>query len=308
MKTWLLLPLSVLVAIPAQSLLTSPGRAQAARTPHYAAPERGLARLQSEVATVAAENGRLRVALAGLERPAAPPATPAVDEDDIERAVADWLAARAIDDGALTEPASAPPAARVSAAADLSIEQLLEFFDDRASFDEESTLMYEELRKSGRIDEFVAALEARVAAHPDDSALHASLGVAYLQQLFGLGATPEAGRVAMQADKSFDRAIELDPRNLQAHFTKAISLSNWPDFMGRTDDAIRHFEAARVLVEEPGAQGSSAELYLFLGNMYQRVGEGDKAAAAWRTGLRFHPTSAALAEQLALHAPDEATR
>ncbi len=306
MKTWLLLPLSVCVAIPAQSLLTNSGRAEAARAPHHDAPVDRIASVTAAVRTLAAENERMRVTLAGIGR--AQPTAPAADDDEIEHAVADWLAARAIDEEALAHAPSAPTAAPMSAASDLSLEQLLEFFDERASFDTESTLMYEELRKAGRIDELVAALEARVEASPDDSALHASLGVAYLQKLFGLGATPEAGQVAMQADRSFDRAIELDPRNLEAHFTKAISLSNWPEFMGRTDDAIRHFEAARSLVEEPGAQGSSPQLYLFLGNMYQRLGEAEQAAETWRAGLRFHPTSDALTKQLALMAPEEANR
>ena len=313
MKPWILLPLSICVAIPTQALMSDSGRepVAAARAPH--SPRSGgiaerTAQLRKALVELRAENERLAAQVSEFRLASSVPvANQAVyDDDEIADAVARWLASNAIEERVLTQPIETPVAARRTAASDLSIEQLLEFFAERQGFDTESTLMYEELREAGRMDEFVARLEAMVEANPDDSELQTSLGLAYLQKLFGLGPSPEAGVVALQADRSFDRAIALDPRNTQARFTKAISLSNWPEFLGKTDEAIKHFEIVRAQFEEMSVQGATAQVYLFLGNMYKRIGEDEKAAATWRAGLAYNPKDEALAEQIDLMAPTEA--
>ena len=155
------------------------------------------------------------------------------------------------------------------------------------------------MREAGRIDEYVAAIEKLAAASPNDPDLQVALGHAYLQKLFGVGNTPEAGPLAYKSDAAFDRALELDDHNWGARFSKAVSLSNWPDFMGRGPEAIEHFE---ILLEQQATQPKRPEFaltYLFLGNMQQSAGKHEQAMATWRAGLELFPDVEELRQALA---------
>ncbi len=107
----------------------------------------------------------------------------------------------------------------------------------------------------------------------------------------------ESGRYAMQADASFNDALELDPLDVNARFTKAVSLSNWPEFLGKTKPAIEQFELLIEQLEKAGGKSFSAP-YIYLGNMYQRIGETDKARAAWLAGQKLFPKHAELTQLL----------
>ena len=125
--------------------------------------------------------------------------------------------------------------------------------------------------------------------------------MAYLQKLFDIGgASPEVGDLATQADLAFDRALELDPQNWDARFTKAVALSNWPAFLGRQPEAIAQFETLLAQQENSPPNPQYAQTYLFLGNMYVQTGERAKAIETWQSGLARYPDDAALLEQLQL--------
>jgi tetratricopeptide (TPR) repeat protein len=150
--------------------------------------------------------------------------------------------------------------------------------------------VFERLRKAGRIDEYVQAVEALAAADPENADLQVALGHAYLQKLFGLGNSPEAGPLAMKSDAAFDRALEIDDGNWGARFSKAVALSNWPAFMGRGPEAIEHFELLlEQQAEAPERRDEFAMTYLFLGNMYQAAGDTERALATWKAGLALFP-------------------
>ncbi len=171
------------------------------------------------------------------------------------------------------------------------------YLDEDGAF---STELFERLRKEGRMDEFVEWIERLAEESPDDPALQVARGVAYLQKLFELGPTPEAGMLAAQADRAFGRALELDPQNWDARFTKAVALSNWPAFLGKTGEAIGHFEILIDQLEKQTLSPDHAQAYLFLGNMYVQTGEKEKAIESWRKGLAFFPDNADLQRQLEL--------
>ena len=166
--------------------------------------------------------------------------------------------------------------------------------------DQRQQEIFEELRTNGRIDEYVAAIEALAAASPEDAELQVALGHAYLQKLFGMGNSPDMGDVAMKSDRAFDQALAIDENNWNARFSKAVSLSNWPAFLGRAPEAIEHFE---LLIEQQEGLPPRPEFampYLFLGNMHQAAGKREQAIAAWRAGLALFPTSEELRRALEL--------
>jgi tetratricopeptide (TPR) repeat protein len=185
--------------------------------------------------------------------------------------------------------------------------ELVRVLADEGLTDLERQELFQRLRETGRIDEYVAAIEALTAADPENAELQVALGHAYLQQLFGVGHAPEQqGALAMKADAAFDRALELDDQNWAARFSKAVSLSNWPDFMGRGPEAIEHFE---TLLEQQAAvpkRDEFAMTYLFLGNMQQAGGQREKAVATWRAGLELFPGMEELQRAIELAGTDGA--
>jgi tetratricopeptide (TPR) repeat protein len=224
-----------------------------------------------------------------------------VDEVELAAAIERWRAAHP---DASETPASGGARARaVPLALDVSglpMSQLIEMLSNEGLGHIDRQQIFQELREDGRIDEYLETIERLCAADPENADLQVALGNAYLQKLFGLGNTPEAGELAYKSDAAFDRALELDDHNWNARFTKAISLSNWPAFMGRGPEAIENFE---ILIEQQSEQASRPEFamtYLFLGNLHQANGERDKAIAVWKQGLELFPTSEELQKALEL--------
>lgn len=251
------------------------------------------------------ERDELRQRLERLEQRelAAPPLaeqrTPLLDDDALDRAVARWIAEHdaaaalvaAGSDVATAEDAAAP----AFADADEAFAALLR---DGLDFDERSQLL-RRIRAAGLSEAVLEALIEAAEERPHDAALQLVLGEAYLDKVFEVGNTPEAGMWAMKADAAFDQALAADPAHWDARFTKAVSLSNWPPFLGKQNEAIRQFE---TLVQQQGssaANPSFADTYLILGNLYQQTGRPDEALRVWRLGAGLFPGRQDLRDQIA---------
>jgi tetratricopeptide (TPR) repeat protein len=158
--------------------------------------------------------------------------------------------------------------------------------------------LWAEIRDTGLLDDVVAECERRVAADSKKAYLKTDLGQAYLQKAFVFGGTPEAFAWAMKADVAFDGALELDPRHWNARFLKATSLSYWPPSFGKQAEAVRQFE---ILIEQQSRQPSEprfAQTHARLGDLYQQLGQAEKAKAAWHSGLVLFPDDTALKNRL----------
>lgn len=277
-------------------------RTQAATPASSALLER--ARLAAGLRELGQANQRLAAELEhrSTALTAAPDVEEEVGEGEIGAALARWRAAH---------PGAAPTSgeagvAGASAGQDqaftrLPMVEVVRYLAREGLSHDERQELYQKLREAGRIEEYVQAIEALAAASPDDPELQVALGNAYLQQLFGVGAKPEAGPLAMRADQAFDRALELDPTSWEARFTKAVSLSHWPAFLGRGPEAIEHLE---LLIEQQSTEPQSHPVYalpfLFLGNLHLSAGDRDEAVATWKEGLALFPSHAELQNALAL--------
>ena len=289
-------------------------KAWLARTPETAnspvAPEAAerRARLEAELANAQTEASELAYLVGDLSLGPRRVAGTSLDEEALAQAVERWLAASdaassGSGDGPLAASATGAdgeldPTTAAARVAAMATDEIVAYFLAREPFDEESQLLFQELRESGRIDAFVDAMKARAEGTPEDSEAQADLGHAYLQKLFGMGPSPEAGMLAMNADAAFDRALELDPANLDARFTKAVALANWPPFMGKTDEAVQHFEV--LIAQTSDLDADYAEAYTILGSLYERLGDGSKALATWRAGAERFPGDESLARQVEL--------
>ena len=301
MRSWILLPLSVALAVP--TVFVVHRRADAA-------PATTEVRLAETLAALAERSASLEERGTELDRTLDALATRAVlvapasrvDDREIEAAVDRWLAERGISAAELG-PTEAPERTRADVAtgvADLPMHQILEFLGTLGGNAAGAQTLFQELRDAGRMDEFIQTVEDLAEADPEDAGLQLLRGVAYIQKIMDVGNGPEAGVWANKADQAFDVALELDPRNWDARSTKAIALSNWPAWLGRTSEAIEHFEILITQQEEVDTEPRFAQSYLFLGNMYEQIGEKEKALDVWKQGLGRFPRDAALRRQVEL--------
>lgn len=212
---------------------------------------------------------------------------------DLDAAVARWMEQH--QGGAL---ASEDPVASAGDADGLTVEGAMDqLLNPSLSWDQREAV-WKKIRDSGMLDAVIAEMEARAAANPGSAELQLALGDAYLQPIFTGKGGPEAGEWATKADHAFDRALAINPQYWDARFSKAVSLSFWPAVLGKQGEAIHQFE---VLLDQQG--GSSvrpefAQTYMFLGNLYQQTGRGDRALEVWNQGLALYPDSADLRSQV----------
>ena len=294
----------LLVVIVAALAAFGAGRLARGRAEAGALPAAQPVELASEVAALRTEVERLT---GELERRESRLAAPARTEDELDEqalaaALARWRAAHPAEERARADRrAEGTDGARaLRDVAQLPMAELVHALSGNRFDDHRQQEIFQALREAGRMAEYVAAIEALAAADPGNAELQVALGHAYLQQLFGLGNSPEVGEIAMKSDGAFDRALELDDTNWNARFSKAVALSNWPAFMGRAPEAIEHFE---LLIEQQEGQRPRPEFampYLFLGNMHQAAGKREQALATWKAGLALFPDSAELRQALEL--------
>ncbi|MBL7008091.1 MAG: hypothetical protein ISR76_03775 [Planctomycetes bacterium] len=253
------------------------------------------------------ERDSLRDRLAELERsraiavPADAIRSPVLDDAAIQRAVDRWMlqnpgaSSRGVGGAADEAGAALAAGAPVFEDVDSAFAALLA---DGLDFDRRSEL-WQRIGEAGLTDAVLEALEQQAEDHPGDPQLQLVLGEAYLEQVFQAGNSPQAGAWAMKADAAFDLALQADPGHWDARFTKAVSLSNWPPFLGKQNEAIRHFE---LLVDKQGSSASRpsyADTYLILGNLYQQTGRPQDALRVWRLGAGLFPGRQDILDQIA---------
>lgn len=143
---------------------------------------------------------------------------------------------------------------------------------------------------AGRIDEVVARFEELAKAAPNDTKVQMDLANAYLAHL---QMDQSKWQLSMKADKVFDKVLALDDKHWEARFTKAMSYTFYPDFLGKKKDAISHFETLVQQQETMPVDASHAQTYLYLGNLLE-ARDPQKAKEVWQKGARRHPDNADL--------------
>jgi len=251
-----------------------------------------IERLERTVSELEEEQRELSAALAERDALLTSPSTgrsEVVGRGGIDAAVARWmeanapsLAAGAVDGVPVVE----------SDAIEAAVDRILSGSGDDDAF-------WKELRDSGRLDAVLARLEQEVEATPLDAELRVALADTYVQKVFDVGPGPMQAHYNELADQAYDEALRLDDNHWNARFSKAIALSNWPAFLGKSGEAIRQFEVLLEQQERRPVEGRFSNTYFFLGNMYEGAGQSEKALATWRRGLELFPDSGRLRSQLA---------
>jgi tetratricopeptide (TPR) repeat protein len=215
-----------------------------------------------------------------------------VSQSDLEAAVERALASRT--------PAESGPAtgSAVVTLPKLDAQTAFAQLTDPAVSWEDRRKKWSELAKAGLLDEVLALYEKQAAENPNDTKAQTALGNAYLNKLFNSPQGPEAGIWGTKADKAFDKALALDDHNWEARYVKAVSLSNWPAFLGKQPEAIANLEILVQQQSQGPVQPHYAQTYLILGNLYKQTGSADKALAMWQQGLALFPDNADIQKQI----------
>jgi len=158
--------------------------------------------------------------------------------------------------------------------------------------------IWKQLRDAGKLDPIIADLEQRAANDPRSVETTATLGQAYLKKCAAIQDVREQAILAMQADKTFDTALSLDPAHWEARFTKAVAMSFWPPNLNKGDEVIQHFQTLIQQQEAQPLQPQFAETYSWLGDQYQKAGRNVDAHEIWQRGAAFFPSNEKLQSRL----------
>jgi tetratricopeptide (TPR) repeat protein len=162
--------------------------------------------------------------------------------------------------------------------------------------------LFEQLAKSGQLDQVIAKLQQRAVDNPDDPEIPTTLGEAELNKLRAISAAGgdpnDIGILAMQADQNFNAALKIDPSNWEAQFVKADSMFYWPSSVGQDNNVVQSLSSLIDQQETMTPQPQFAQTYVVLGDEYQKIGQPDKAVATWQLGLTKFPSDSTLQKKI----------
>ncbi|MBI5849661.1 MAG: hypothetical protein HZB39_01260 [Planctomycetes bacterium] len=241
--------------------------------------------------------GRVEQRLAALEqRPSAPAQTEiARSEASLTRGDVEAIVAEAMKSaGASAVPADSAVA---SESAPFTLDGA--FRDLRAAEgDERRAAIWAAARKAGKQKELLALFEAAAKGAPNDATAQFQYGQACIYSLLGTQDFMEQGVLSQLADKAFDQALEVDERHWEARYSKAVSYTFWPDFLGKKKEAIAHLQTLIEQQEAARPEPKHIETYLTLGNVLAQQGKDDEARKIWERGYDRFPTDLRLKEKL----------
>jgi hypothetical protein len=161
------------------------------------------------------------------------------------------------------------------------------------------------LQDSGRLADAAAELERLKASDPQNALYAAALGQAYLRMCATTTDVRSQAIWAMNADADFETALNLDPSNWDARYTKAVAMTYWPDNMNKGGEVIQEFNTLIQQQEQEAPQPQFAQTYEWLGKQYLKSGQPDLAQQVWQRGLALYPGSESLQGLLAAPAPTQ---
>jgi tetratricopeptide (TPR) repeat protein len=199
-------------------------------------------------------------------------------------------------------PARVAPLPANETQPDNSTNSIHKLVDALLSAKKQKQALFEQLAKSGQLDQAIAELKQRMADSPNDPEIPTTLGEAQLNEVRAIhdagGDTDQMGILAMQADQNFNAALKIDPSNWEAQFVKADSMFYWPSSAGQDNNVVQSLSSLIDQQETMTPQSEFAQTYVVLGDEYQKIGQPDKAVATWQLGLTKFPDNSMLQKKI----------
>ena len=200
---------------------------------------------------------------------------------------------------AVHQLAYTPPVVDPEAAAKLAFKQSMDVLLSPASTHEQRQAAWKQLMDSGQLDQAIAQFQQLMAANPQSAQYPGDLGEAYLKKCSQTDDVRQQGIMALNADQLFDTALNLDPSDWEARFTKAVAMSYWPASLNKGQDVVNNF---LTLIQQQQSQPTETQFalpYLRLGDYYQKAGDNPSALNAWQQGASLFPANDDLKSRLA---------
>ena len=141
----------------------------------------------------------------------------------------------------------------------------------------------------------------RIAADKRDADAHVGLARVITECRLPFASFMGKGKLSGDAVELLQAALAIDSTHWSGRYSLAMNFYHTPEFLGRTNDAIREFER---LVAQQGTRANPpiyAQSYVRLGDLYQRRKRTADAQAMWRRGIALFPDNQALRDRIAEH-------
>lgn len=203
-----------------------------------------------------------------------------------------------------TEEASAIPPVVTAAppkavGAKLVFDQAMETVASTQTSYHQKQKAWKQLKETGKLDEAIGGLEQQVASEPQRPELVSALGQAYYKKAGQTADVREQAILAMKADQTLEAALNLDPSNWDARFTKAVGMSYWPPELNKTTEMFEEFQRLIKQQESEPQRPEFTRTYERLGEEYQKAGYPQYALDVWKRGAALFPGDEDLRNKLA---------
>ena len=164
--------------------------------------------------------------------------------------------------------------------------------------EEEQARFWEAARKGKAVDQWIQRLRNSVKESPNDAELRMDLADAYVAKLLTVPFGPERGVWGVKAERQWSEALDIDPDHWEAQYSLAYNHSMYPEFLGKTDDAILGFQRAVEIQKRQPHDEKFAQAYLGLARMYERKGRLKDAIATLTEAAGVHTRDARVQAEL----------
>jgi len=195
---------------------------------------------------------------------------------------------------------AAGPRVAATSAPTFDLNQVMEILVSQATYGQKQAA-WNGLKNAGQLDQAIHELEQRMANDPQRPEYVAALGEAYLKKCGTMTDVREQAILAMQADKTLEKALNLDPSNWEARFTRAVGLSYWPAEMNKSPQVVQEF--LTLIQQQEGREPQFAQPYIWLGKEYEKAGQAENAAQIWQRGAALFPENKELQNKLVAAQP-----
>ncbi len=134
----------------------------------------------------------------------------------------------------------------------------------------------------------IAALEAALAAQPNDQLARVYLGSAYTLRSRDLSFGMAKLDALRKGNALMDEAVAAAPDNTHVRLLRAVTYEAFPAILGRRKIARQELEALVAAIEKNPAQLKPADrqlLYLNAGEAANKAGEKGRATELWKRGV-----------------------
>jgi tetratricopeptide (TPR) repeat protein len=148
--------------------------------------------------------------------------------------------------------------------------------------------------KTGDIAGAATTMADAVAEHPGSATAYTYLGLYKGMQAGDTDNFMEAGQLSSESFEALDKAVQLDPDHPRARLYRGLMGVKVPEFLGKLPGAIEDLETV-IELHAKKPEAVSGEImtmaYNLLGEGYAKMGDEEKAVAAWEMVIALAPDS-----------------